>query len=278
MHKLAILLTCYNRKEQTLNCIEKLYSQNTTVNFEVFICDDNSTDGTLQAIRKKFPQVHIEQSVGNLYWTKGMHYVMEWSRRLNFTHYLMINDDVDFNLNMIEIMLNSYISANETCGIVGSTKSRKTGLHTYGGLKYEGKKMNPIIPTENLQLCHLANWNCFLIDKEVLEQVGTIDKYYSHGLGDFDYSLMMFKKNIPIYVAPKYIGYCERNNIKNTYRDNSLSLFKRIRLLFSIKEIDLKSTYYFNKKHRGLFLFGYYNFFDTYIKNIISILLKKQIS
>lgn len=39
--------------------------------------------------------------------------------------------------------------------------------------------------------CDLANWNCFLITKGIIEKVGLIDPIYEHSLEDFDYSLRM---------------------------------------------------------------------------------------
>ena len=62
--QLAVLLTCFNRKATTLRCLEQLNKQNITASMDVFLCDDGSTDGTSDAIKKLFPQVYIIKGSG----------------------------------------------------------------------------------------------------------------------------------------------------------------------------------------------------------------------
>lgn len=54
--KIAVLLTCFNRKEKTLACLAGLYESqkvynernSTPIEMEVFLTDDGCTDGTLR--------------------------------------------------------------------------------------------------------------------------------------------------------------------------------------------------------------------------------------
>ena len=57
--RIAILLTCHNRKENTLACLEKLYQIDLPFNFsfDVFLVDDGSTDGTAKAVNDNFHDV-----------------------------------------------------------------------------------------------------------------------------------------------------------------------------------------------------------------------------
>lgn len=228
---IAIVFTCFNRKDQSLHCIESLMSQNAEFDIYFYICDDASTDGTYESIKKAYPAINIERSNGNLYWCKGMHYAMNMATQQHHDFYLMINDDVDFNENAIEIMLTTYKRAGKSCGVVGSTVSNVTGEITYGGrvsipFKMGGKEFGVKstalinnIGTENLQKCHFTNWNCFLIDSQVIKKVGLISNSYAHSLGDYDYSFRMRKAGFDIFIAPERIGYCERNEKKDTYYD-----------------------------------------------------------
>ena len=63
----AVILTCFNRKDTTLRCLRQLYQQKKSSRMDVFLCDDASTDGTSEAIRKEFPQVHVVIGNGNLF-------------------------------------------------------------------------------------------------------------------------------------------------------------------------------------------------------------------
>jgi GT2 family glycosyltransferase len=73
---IAVLITCYNRKEKTMQCLRALFDQNglgNEFNIEVFLVDDGCKDGTVEVIIQDFPQVTIIQGNGNLYWNRGMY-------------------------------------------------------------------------------------------------------------------------------------------------------------------------------------------------------------
>jgi GT2 family glycosyltransferase len=77
---IAVLLTCHNRKDKTVQCITALYSQSGLGKFfiiEVFLVDDASTDGTAEAINSQFQEVNIIQGNGNLFWNRGMHFAWQ---------------------------------------------------------------------------------------------------------------------------------------------------------------------------------------------------------
>ena len=81
MPNIAVLLTCFNRKDKTIACLESLlltvknYNDiaNDKANISIFLTDDASTDGTAQAAMKvcQGEDIHIVQGNGNLFWAGG---------------------------------------------------------------------------------------------------------------------------------------------------------------------------------------------------------------
>lgn len=278
--RLGVIFTCFNRAEKTSQCIKSINSQifEDDIQINFYICDDNSTDDTILHIKEIEPRAIIINSKGNLYWSKGMYEAMKVAYKDKNDFYLMINDDVEFYSNAIQTMINSYKNANKICGIVGSLIG-ENGKISYGGRvfynKYKIGKTKLLEPNKTLQSCDLANWNCFLIPHEILNDVGLIDNYYEHGCGDFDYSLMMKKNGLPIYVATEYVGMCSVNPTKNTSQDLSLSKKERIKRLFSIKESPIKSNVHFYKKNYGVF--GLIYMVRIYIHNIICIIKSSKV-
>lgn len=249
--KVCIMLACYNRRKITKKCLAELLNQFPllpTYEFEVYVYDDCSNDGTSEMIQEEFPQIKLIIGKHGAFWCKSMYYLMNLVSKKEFDYYLMINDDVQFDKNALNIMFQSYNSAACSCGIVGSTRSAQTGMITYGG-RDRSKKL--LEPNGSLQQCHWANWNCFLIDKKVLSEVGIIDKKYQHSWGDFDYSYRMNKKGIPIYSAIDYVGTCEHNSLKGTFRDNTLKRGTRLKKLFSAKGLPIYSYFRYNIKTEG---------------------------
>ena len=57
----AVLLTVFNRKEKTLQCLSRLFDQLPVedLQIDVFLTDDGCTDGTAEAVENLFPSVHL---------------------------------------------------------------------------------------------------------------------------------------------------------------------------------------------------------------------------
>lgn len=257
--KIAIITTVYNRKEKTIQAITSLIKKSANYEIKFFICDDGSTDGTASALSLLPAQIEIIPGSGNLFWSRGIYAAMQAALKWEPEFYLMINDDVLFVDDAIGIMLRSYRLAGTTCGIVGSTKNAD-GLISYGGRRLQDQSL--IVPNGSIQECELTNWNCFLIDRNIVQHVGLIDNYYEHGLGDFDYSLRMTNAGYKVYVATDYIGYCETNLQTGTYHDKNVCRAKRFQSMFSRRNMPIKSRwhyYYKNFKFRGIkgFLWPY---------------------
>src|SRR5450756_929351 len=114
--RIAVLLTCFNRKEKTLQCLESVFAQRMPdgVQVQVFLVDDGSKDGTSDAVRLLFPQVRIQSGDGNLFWAGGMRLV--WRAVLQsggFDYFWLVNDDTVMHPDALENLLkaDSYAKA-----------------------------------------------------------------------------------------------------------------------------------------------------------------------
>lgn len=279
--KVAVIFTCFNRKEKTIRCIKSILEQTNMPPFDLYVCDDGSTDGTSAAIRQLIPEAFIVQGNGNLFWSKGMHAAMIIAVEARYDYYLMVNDDVDFFPTMWKCMFAPYDEGKTKVAVVGSTKSRCSGTATYGGRKliYDKSKYyeSPVIsPNSNEYMeCDVANWNCFLMDKYIQLEVGLIDPRFAHGLGDYDYSLRIRETKHKILIAKEYIGYCENNTKKHTYMDSSLPRIERLRLISKANGFPVKAWILYVGKHYKKAKFR--NMFSPLIKDYLKILVGKDI-
>lgn len=277
--KIAVIFTCFNRKEKTIKCVKSLLKQKNMPDFQLYICDDRSTDGTVDEINKIIPEAVVIEGTGSLFWSRGMYEAMKPAVEHGYEFYLMINDDVEFNDNMWQLMHEAY-EANKSCGVTGSTLAKSTGKQSYGGAKFfkkrSGDYIGPMLePKHDIFVeCDVANWNCFLIDDAVIKEVGLIDNVYEHAMGDFDYSLRMRKQGFKIVQAKDYVGYCEDNDIYGTFKDSSLPRKQRIKKLFAQNGLPYKSWKRFVKKY---YVHGTLkNIYVPYLKYGLAILLRKD--
>lgn len=248
----AVMLACYNRKEMTERCLLSLKNQwrkREQDRFDIYVFDDGSTDGTADMLRESFPEVTVVHGGGSTFWCGSMYALMKLAVLENYDFYLMINDDVEFYENAVEVMFRSHERAQGSCGIAGTMKSHVSGEATYGG---RDEKEKLVIPNGSLQPCCLANWNCFLVDRHVIEKVGIIDGKYKHSWGDFDFSFRMVQNHIPLYVAEEYVGECEANSGEGSYKDPAVSRRRRLKKLLSPKGLPFGSYVRYNMKRKGV--------------------------
>lgn len=289
MKNIAVLLTCYNRKPKTLSCLRSLSrtyeTSGCTLNISVYLTDDNSIDGTANAVKEEiYPfNVFVLAGTGSLYWNGGM--INSWRKAIssdNYDGYLLLNDDVEVLdsfwkelENADELSLNQYGKR----GIyVGSTCDYRTHRFTYGGFNFINKltlKDDYVIPDGvAYQLCQCAHGNITYISSEVVDEMGIFCDEYIHGGTDHDYSYLAYKAGFPILVLPNYAGFCENDHKEDGYAEFlQMSLKDRLAYLNSPFGFNLHNTLLFQKRcfpyrYPFVWLMGYAKAFfpKTYFK------------
>lgn len=242
--RIAALLTCHNRKEKTIECLSSLYKYLQDV--DVYLVDDASNDGTADVVRLQFPQVHLIIGTGNLFWSRGMYIAWKEAQKKDYDYYLWINDDVILypcfwkELTKVAIPNNKVIVS----GIIESVD--KTEI-LYGGSN-ENKKL--VIPQgKPLQITYM-NGNVVLIPSFISKEIGIIDPYYHHDLGDVDYGLRAIKAGFKVISTgvPVAAGY--KNGYCRVRKWNS-NLIGRIKRLYSPLGANPRINFYFRRRHFG---------------------------
>lgn len=257
--KVAVIMTCHNRKEKTVNCVKELSEGNPEILFQFIIVDDGSTDGTAQELEKITDLTRREDcgrgslfilyEDGNQYWAGGMRKGMLFAKeKIEADYCLLVNDDVNFFNHSIEKM-------EKMCYgnvVVGATCDEENRL-TYGGARYSGRGIHfdKVGIEEANKKCDTFNANCVLIPFEIFIKIPVIDSHYIHTLGDFDYGLEIKRNGFEMRVADFYVGCCTLNNKNGTWSDTSLSRWERIKKKESIKGAPFKQWFYFLKKNFG---------------------------
>jgi GT2 family glycosyltransferase len=271
--KLAVLITCYNRRDKTLTCLQALYQQH--VNFDVYLVDDGCSDGTSDAVKQNYPAVKIIKGNGNLFWVGGMWLAFAAALQEGYDYYLWLNDDTLIDPNALTELLNHHCHLTQQGHpdsiIVGSTRDPLTGKPTYGGAmrskRWYSNKYEFVESTQQLQECDTMYGNCVLIPRSVAEKVGNLDAAFIHTLGDLDYGLRARKLGCSVWIAPGYIGTCSKNSVRGSWVDTKLPIHERLRKLLQPKGYPIKAWTVFTKRHSGPFWFIYW--FLPYLRAVI---------
>ncbi len=271
--QIAVIMTCFNRRNTTLDCLRALQQQ--TVDFDIYLTDDGSSDGTTNAISAEFPQVTILQGNGNLFWVGGMRLAFAAAIKNSYDYYLWLNDDTFLEPDTLDRLLKIQFDLTEqehqNSIVVGTTQDPISAKPTYGGAvkskKWYSNKFEFLEPTQVTQQCDAMFGNCVLIPHSVVAKVGNIDAAFVHSLGDLDYGLRARNHGCSIWIAPGYVGTCSKNSIRNSWADTNLPLQQRLRKILQIKGFPLKPWTTFCSRHSGPFWLIYWLL--PYIRAII---------
>ena len=260
--QIAAILACHNRKKLTIASLDALYNQNLSapVTIKTFLLDDGSTDGTAEAVERRFENATVIRADGSLFWNEGMRTAFAAALKEGADYYLWLNDDTTLYPDTIQRLLKTHeqLTADneERSIIVGAVQDPEDKSLSYGGM-IRSSSWHPfhfklIPPTDAPQKCYVMNGNCVLIPDSVARKVGNMDSGYSHALGDIDYSLKAGKHNVSIWLAPGYMGTCSTNPTEGSWLDTSLSLKQRWKHMKSPKGLPPGDWNQFTKKYAGL--------------------------
>lgn len=251
MQTIAVLLTVFNRKDKTLKCLEQLYNQLPLREYQVdiYLTNDGCTDGTPEAINQKYPQIHIIQGTGNLFWNRGMYLAWQEAAKNDYDFYLWLNDDTLLLPNAINTLLNESQSKKNQAIIIAPNRALKEAKVTYSGYNKQGK----IVPNGSLQPCDTFNGNCVLIPKFVFQILGNLDWRFRHAIGDLDYGYRAKKAGIKMYVSSDYLGVCDNNPQLPAWARKEVPIMKRIKNLYSpLGYAEPLPFFHFERRNFGL--------------------------
>lgn len=255
MNNIAVLITCYNRKEKTLKCLDRLFEITNSV--DVYVVDDGCTDGTSEAIVKKYSSVKVIKSKGNLFWNRGMHLAWEVASKKDYEYYIWLNDDVYLYENFLDELFECFYSANKNAIISGVVESYDYSEILYGGYDKSKVKINPNGTSRDI---FFMNGNVVLVSRIIFLLLGNFNPKFHHDLGDVDYGFRAKKSQIKV-LSTKIPIACGEKNLICRERLNNANLLRRFKRLYSPLGSNPKINFYFRNQHLGFFnAVGYFIF------------------
>jgi GT2 family glycosyltransferase len=273
---IAVLLTCHNRRDKTIECLTALFNNILPENIlmNVYLVDDGSIDGTSAAVSIKFPDVNLILGSGNLFWNRGMYLAWETAtKRKNYDFYLWLNDDTLLIRDALSIMLEYSETVKNERIIVGATCSASEKMVSYSGFNSNDEIL---VPDGNWQNCAYFNGNIVLIPNFVFNKVGFLDKQFRHAIGDIDYGLRALKMGFIHCLSPIFLGYCENHESYPVWCNPAFPLYKRLKNLYTPLGNNTIEFFIFDRRHNGLFK-AVFHFFTIHIRTIFPSIWRKRV-
>jgi len=112
---ISVVILTYNTRDLSLNCLESVTKASDGLDVEIIVTDNGSIDGSVEAIRQKFPNVVLIENKKNLGFSGGNNRGIEISRG---RHILVLNPDTIVRKEALKLTM-EYADSHPECGMVG---------------------------------------------------------------------------------------------------------------------------------------------------------------
>jgi len=198
-----------------MDCLDSIYKTVTDIEWEIYVVDNNSTDGSQAEVKKRFPEVKLIENETNT----GFGYANNQALRIMQGRFaVLLNSDAVLKENSVKRLL-AFMATTPSAGIAGvqllnddgsrqnsidnfpSTETEifnKSILRLFFPGKYPSKNMSYKDPIEVDSVIGA----CMIVRKEAMDDVGVLDEDYFIFLEETDWCFRMNKKGWKVYHVP----------------------------------------------------------------------------
>jgi len=238
--KIHILTAVHNDLHDTIKLLKCIYSQ-TYKNFDVYLVDDGSSDGTREYVSRKYPEVNLLKGDGNLWWTGSLNLGLKSIlKRASGNDYIwIINNDCYFDKNTLEELYNFGEAHGGIGNIVGSVVvDAKTKKIWDSGVRinWHSMKFSKFNFTEKKVEADALSTKGTLYPASVFKVVGLFDaKHFPHYFSDYEFSIRAKAASYHLLINPSCIIYNEIARTGIEKAPQSFKPFEMFKVLFSKK-------------------------------------------
>ena len=196
-----IIIPVHNRLSTTSKCLETLYDNINSDDFQIVVVDDGSIDGTSEHISSNYPNITILYGDGSLWWTGAINLGMQYSYNRGADYLIWLNDDCLVTSETLEHLINfCKKNARSIIGCQGYDLEKPSTVNFGGKFKsWKGYKIN-VFPENTVNQCDLLSGNLVCIPRTVVEQIGFPDpNVLPHYGGDTLYLIKARKSGFKIF-------------------------------------------------------------------------------
>jgi len=211
--KVSLVILNWNRKDMLLDCLSKVATLEYPL-YETIVVDNASTDGSVAAVREKFPQVAIIENHKNYGAIGGKNIGLRRAMESPVDYIYMLDNDIVGAPDSLTHLV-AVAESDESVGLVGAMMydhSKPTTILSAGGTidftqnvsrgrgdnQIDRGQFKKVEPVDYL-------WGgALLARKSVLEEVGLFDEeYIGYWFEDTDISVRVRKAGFKVLFCPQ---------------------------------------------------------------------------
>lgn len=262
MKKLTIVIVNYNVKDYLAQCLDSLRVALKDIDAEIVVVDNCSSDGSVEYISSRYPEVRMIASKENLGFAKGNNLAI---RQSESKYVLLLNPDTVVKEQTIDKAL-EFMDAHPMSGAVGvemlnadgtrAPESRRgiptpmTAFYKFVGLakRYPqshrfGKYYMSYLPWDSPQRIEIVSGAFCMLRRKTLDEVGLLDEdFFMYG-EDIDLSYRILKGGYENWYIPyAIVHYKGRSTEKSSFR--YVHVFYKAMFIFLKKHYSQSSIFF----------------------------------
>ena len=213
---ISFVIVNWNTRDLLLQCLTSIYQTAAHMNFEVWLVDNASTDGSIAAARGAYPDIHIIENTENLGFAAANNLAFT---RMGGRYAVLINTDARLKAGAIKSLfdfMEEVPDASMACGqLLNEDGSKQNSIAPFPTLlslisnesllrhlfpqKYPSKRKHYTTPLP-VDSCIGA---CIMVRKNAMDRVGFLDERYFFFMEETDWAYRMKLAGWKIYFVPR---------------------------------------------------------------------------
>jgi len=238
--ELSIVIVNWNTCELLVRCLRSIFISVKNLPFEVTVVDNASRDGSVEMVQKCFPTVQLIANIENSGLINGYN---QGIRASQGKYVLLLNSDTEMLQSTINDLI-TFIDGHPEAGAAGPMILNPDGSRQASGGNYNtpstlflsssgllitilsrqswlGRRLRARMDFSSVKPVGWLSTACFIVRREVIDQVGLMDNQYILYCLDSDWGYRITHAGWKIYYVPhiQVIHYGGRS-IRNITRVN----------------------------------------------------------
>lgn len=219
--KLSVVIVSWNTKELLLECLRSLSAELESTESEVFVVDNNSSDGSAELVSEQFTRIKLIANDRNRGFAAANNQALSQCRG----HYvLLLNPDTEVKPGSIRTLID-FLDIRDRAGVVAPQLLNSDGtiqrscrqFPTFTGMLYELLGLSRLFPEHpKFRQYKMLDWQhdderevdqpegaCLLLRQQVIEDVGLFDEAYFMLFEEVDLCYRIKQKGWQIWFTPE---------------------------------------------------------------------------
>jgi len=212
---LSIVIVNWNTKKLLLNCLGSVFATIKNISMEVWLVDNASSDGSVEAVTKIYPSINIIQNQKNLGFAAANNQAF---KKMQGRYALLLNTDTVLTEGAVETIydfMEHQPDVGIACGqLLNQDGSKQNSFANFPSLaslifgeallqllfpkKYPNKRKAHVSPME-VDSCIGA---CMMVREDAMDTVGWLDESFFFFFEETDWACRMKQAGWKVYIVP----------------------------------------------------------------------------